>query len=148
VHRHNGAGLAGRADRPHPSPAPRLAFEQPAELMRLVADGPDPETDGVERWRPRAPRDQRYAWACLFGAVCPGRAAPGWCRSPGARGSGAPEPVGNVWEYLRQNRLSLRVRPDGEAIVATWRQAWNGLMAMPERVASITRREWAKPVTG
>jgi hypothetical protein len=24
--------------------------------------------------RPRAPRDRRYAWAYLFGAVCPGRA--------------------------------------------------------------------------
>ena len=24
--------------------------------------------------RPRAPRDRRYAWACLFGAVCPERA--------------------------------------------------------------------------
>jgi hypothetical protein len=25
--------------------------------------------------RPRAPRDQRYAWACIFGAVCPQRQA-------------------------------------------------------------------------
>ena len=25
--------------------------------------------------RPRAPRDQRYAWACIFGAVCPHRQA-------------------------------------------------------------------------
>lgn len=24
--------------------------------------------------RPRAPRDTRYQWACVFGAVCPGRA--------------------------------------------------------------------------
>jgi hypothetical protein len=33
------------------------------------------------------------------------------------------------------------------AIVATCCTAWNALMAMPERLASITRREWAKPVT-
>ena len=50
-------------------------------------------------------------------------------------------------QYLRQNQLSLRVWPDYPAIVATCCQAWNALMAMPERLASITRREWAKPVT-
>ena len=56
-------------------------------------------------------------------------------------------PVENVWEYLRQNQLSLRVWPGYEAIVETCCQAWNALMAMPERIASITRREWAKTVT-
>ena len=56
-------------------------------------------------------------------------------------------PVENVWEYLRQNQLSLRVWPGYEAIVETCCQAWNALMAMPERIASITRREWAKAVT-
>jgi hypothetical protein len=53
-----------------------------------------------------------------------------------------------VWEYLRQNQRSLRVWPDDAAIVATCCRAWNALMAMPNRLASITRREWAKPVTG
>src|SRR3954451_14517815 len=53
----------------------------------------------------------------------------------------------NVWEYLRQNQLSLRVWPGFEAIVETCCQDWNALMAMPERIASITRREWAKSVT-
>ena len=56
-------------------------------------------------------------------------------------------PVENVWEYLRQNQLSLRVWAGYEAIVETCCQAWNALMAMPDRLASITRREWAKPVT-
>jgi putative transposase len=62
----------------------------------------------------------------------------------------APEldPVANLWPYLRQNPLRLRVWPDDPVIVATCCQAWNALMAMPERIASITRREWAKPVTG
>ena len=55
-------------------------------------------------------------------------------------------PVENVWEYLRQNQLSLRVWPDYEAIVATCCRAWNALIAMPDRLASITRRQWAKPV--
>ena len=53
----------------------------------------------------------------------------------------------NLWEYLRQNQLSLRVWPDYEAIVETCCRAWNALMAMPDRIASITRREWAKAVS-
>ena len=56
-------------------------------------------------------------------------------------------PVENVWEYLRQNQLGLRVWPDYDAIVATCCEAWNWLAAAPDRLASITRREWAKPVT-
>src|SRR5436853_5765953 len=61
----------------------------------------------------------------------------------------APElnPVENVWEYLRQNKLGHRVWPDYEAIVATCCEAWNWLAAAPDRLASITRREWAKAVT-
>ena len=56
-------------------------------------------------------------------------------------------PVENVWEYLRQNQLSLRVWPGYGAIVETCCQAWKALIAMPERIASIARREWANPVT-
>ena len=56
-------------------------------------------------------------------------------------------PVENVWEYLRQNQLSLRVWPDYPAIVETCCRAWTALMAMPDRLASITRRQWAKTVT-
>ena len=146
--------------------------------------------------RPRAPRDRRYSWAYLFGAVCPERAigaalvlpyANAQAMSlhleeisrhvrPGAHavlvldGAGwhgaaslaipanltllplppySPElnPVENVWQYLRQNQLSLRVWDDYTAIVDTCCQAWNALVAMPDRLASITRREWAKAVT-
>jgi transposase len=52
-------------------------------------------------------------------------------------------PVENVWEYLRRNQLSLRVWADDEAIVETCCRAWNALMSTPERIASITRRDWA-----
>ena len=146
--------------------------------------------------RPRAPRDRRYAWAYLFGAVCPARAvgaalvlphvdtaATGLHLAeisrqvaPGAHGvvvldkagwhaagnlaipgnltllplpSYSPElnPVENVWHYLRQNQLSLRVWPDYDAIVATCCEAWNTLMAMPDRLHSITHREWAITVS-
>ena len=51
VHRYNAEGLTGLRDRPHPGPTPRLTPEQLAELARVVDDGPDPETDGVVRWR-------------------------------------------------------------------------------------------------
>ena len=56
-------------------------------------------------------------------------------------------PVENVWQYLRQNKLSHRVWPDYDAIVATCCEAWNMLVSMPDRLASITRREWAKAVS-
>ena len=55
-------------------------------------------------------------------------------------------PVENVWEHLRQNQLSLRVWPDYPAIVATCCTAWNALMREPDRIASITRRDWARMV--
>ena len=45
------------------------------------------------------------------------------------------------------DKLGHRVWPDYEAIVATCCEAWNWLAAAPDRLASITRREWAKPVT-
>ena len=62
----------------------------------------------------------------------------------------APElnPMQNVWEYMRGNDLSHRVWDGYGAIIAACCNAWNKLMQMPERIASLTRREWAKAVTG
>ena len=51
VHRYNAEGLAGLHDRPRSGRQPRLTPEQMAELEKVVDDGPDPETDGVVRWR-------------------------------------------------------------------------------------------------
>ena len=150
--------------------------------------------------RPRAPRDRRYAWAYLFGAICPDRRTgaaivmpevniaamnqhlaeisrhvsagaiallvldgAGWHRSPRLKVPDnvvllplppyAPElnPVENVWEFLRANLLSLRVWDTYEAILDACCDAWNKLMATPQRIASITQRAWARsttPVTG
>ncbi len=58
----------------------------------------------------------------------------------------APElnPTENVWEYLRKNSLALRVYDDHDAILDACCKAWNDLIAMPDRLASITRRNWAK----
>ena len=143
--------------------------------------------------RPRAPRDSRYDWAYIFGAVCPERAIGvglvmpyadseamnlhlheiGRAVAPGAHavlvldGAGwhvsaalnppenitllclppySPElnPAENIWEYLRKNKLALRVHDTYDEIVDACCQAWSDLAAMPERLASITRRSWAR----
>src|SRR3954471_10232264 len=51
VQRYNAEGLAGLRDRRRPGPRPRLTPEQAAELEGVVERGPDPERDGVVRWR-------------------------------------------------------------------------------------------------
>lgn len=60
----------------------------------------------------------------------------------------APElnPQENVWEWLRKNKLALRVFDGYNHIVDACCQAWNDFLADPETVASVTRREWAKAV--
>ncbi|MDB5383215.1 MAG: family transposase [Rhodospirillales bacterium] len=131
--------------------------------------------------RPAAPRDQRYRWAFLFGAVCPargigaGRVLPvanghamnehlaeigrqvapgahavvtldgaGW-HQPGGKlrvpknvsllplppYSPEPNPVENIWQFLRQNHLSNRVHETYDAIVNACCDAWNALIAEP-----------------
>ena len=51
VHRYNAEGLAGLYDRSHPGPKSRLTPEQMAALESMVEQGPDPERDGIVRWR-------------------------------------------------------------------------------------------------
>jgi transposase-like protein len=51
VHRYNAEGLAGLHDRPRSGRKPRLTPEQEAELAAAVDQGPDPDRDGVVRWR-------------------------------------------------------------------------------------------------
>lgn len=52
-------------------------------------------------------------------------------------------PVENVWEFLRQNKLSIRVFDGYEHIVDACCDAWNDLTAAPQRIASIATRPWA-----
>jgi transposase len=58
----------------------------------------------------------------------------------------APElnPTENVWQYLRQNYLANRVFDTYDTIVDACCQAWNDLMALPNRINSIATRHWAK----
>ena len=51
VHRYNEEGLPGLHDRRRPGPRPRLTPGQEAELEAVVERGPDPDRDGVVRWR-------------------------------------------------------------------------------------------------
>lgn len=51
-------------------------------------------------------------------------------------------PVENVWQYLRQNWLSLKVWQDYPAIVEACCQAWSRFLAQPEVVQSVTTRTW------
>jgi len=62
--------------------------------------------------------------------------------------SAAPElnPQENVWEWLRKNKLALRVFDSYDDIVEACCQAWNDFIADPATVASVTRRDWAKAV--
>ena len=139
--------------------------------------------------RPRAPRDRRFEWAYLFGAICPERSTgaaiimpevnveamnehlaeisrrvsvgaiallvldgAGWHSSPRLElpenivllplPPYAPElnPMENVWEFMRGNFLSHRVWDGYDAIIEACCDAWNKLMQMPERIASLTRR--------
>jgi transposase len=51
AHRFNQHGPDGLIDVKPPGRRPRLSDEQKQVLKRLVEDGPDPEKDGVVRWR-------------------------------------------------------------------------------------------------
>ena len=142
--------------------------------------------------RPRAPRDQRYQWAYLFGAVCPERRAAAALVMPTANaavmslhlaevarnvapgahaalvldGAGyhiadglevppnitlvplpphAPElnPMENVWEYLRGNKLAITVFDDYDDILDATCDAWMFFENDKERIATIATRPWA-----
>jgi transposase len=52
VHRFNAEGIVGLSNRPHGGgPEPKLSAEQQAEIAQWVRRGPDPDQDGIVRWR-------------------------------------------------------------------------------------------------
>jgi transposase len=57
----------------------------------------------------------------------------------------APElnPIENVWQYLRANKLSITVFDDYDDIVDTCCSAWNFFAEDKAAVDSITTRTWA-----
>jgi DDE superfamily endonuclease len=57
----------------------------------------------------------------------------------------APElnPMENVWEYLRANKLCNLVWDSYDAIVQACRKAWDFLINDPDRIRTIGTRVWA-----
>src|SRR6266851_2019149 len=51
VHRFNEKGPEGLVNAKAPGPTPKLSLEQKQELQRIVEANPDPDKDGVVRWR-------------------------------------------------------------------------------------------------
>lgn len=52
-------------------------------------------------------------------------------------------PMENVWEYLRGNKLCSLVWNSYEAILEACRTAWHFLIDDPKRIRSIGRLDWA-----
>jgi putative transposase len=59
-----------------------------------------------------------------------------------------PNPVETALRFLRQNKLSNRSFGSHEAIVTAACDAWNSLVAGPERIPSIRTRQWATIAQG
>ena len=57
----------------------------------------------------------------------------------------APElnPVENIWQFLRANKLAITVFDSYAEIVDKCCDAWNFFANDPDRITSITSREWA-----
>jgi hypothetical protein len=53
-------------------------------------------------------------------------------------------PMENVWEYLRKNKLAITVYNDYDHIVDKSCEAWNFFAENRDAIASITCREWAQ----
>jgi DDE superfamily endonuclease len=52
-------------------------------------------------------------------------------------------PMENVWDYLRGNKLSHTVWDTYDAIVRACAEAWRFLVGDPQRIRSIAARRWA-----
>lgn len=52
-------------------------------------------------------------------------------------------PTENIWQFLRQNKLSNRVFNSYDDIVDACCNAWNDLTKTPDRIRSIATRSWA-----
>lgn len=177
---------------------PEAAREKPIEVWfqdeaRVGQQGTLTRVWARRGTRPRGPRDRRYKWAYIFGAVCPARATSAALVLPHANAdmmalhlaeistkvaSGAhavlvidgagyhtaanldvpdnitlvklppysPElnPIENVWQYLRQNKLAISVFDGYEHIVDACCRAWNFFANDKPTVASVTTRSWAQ----
>jgi len=54
-----------------------------------------------------------------------------------------PNPVENIWQFIRDNWLSNRVFTSYDNIVDHCCEAWNKLIDQPWHIMTIGRRKWA-----
>src|SRR5450759_2591893 len=181
--------LVARRARPRSTPSPDAGQRALLADARLVLE---PDFNGLIFGMVGEPRDQRYEWAYIFGAVCPQRRATAALVVPAANtevmslhlaeigrqvapgshaalvldGAGyhvakdlavphnitlvplppyAPElnPIENVWEYLRGNKLAITVFDSYDDILDKACDAWTFFANDQNRIASITTRSWA-----
>ena len=52
-------------------------------------------------------------------------------------------PMENVWQFLRSNKLCAQVWKDYDAILDACKEAWNWLIGQPDKIRQIGTREWA-----
>jgi transposase len=52
-------------------------------------------------------------------------------------------PLGNVWQYMRDNWLSNRIFKSYDDLVDHCCEAWNKLVDQPWRIMSLGLRQWA-----
>jgi transposase len=160
AHKENFAALISGA-------VPEVAKDKPLEVWWQDEARVGQQGTVTYVWAERGsrPRDLRYEWASLFGAVCPARGVAaalvldgaGW-HQPGDKlkvpdnisllqlPPYCPElnPVENIWQFRRQNYLSHRVFESYQSIVDACCDAWIALTNAPERIRSIATRPWAK----
>ena len=135
--------LSVRPAHPQSDPAAQAAFKK--NFAQLVAAAPPPEARGkpLEIWfqdearigqqgtltrvwarrgtRPRAPRDTRYKWAYIFGAVCPQRAAAAALVMPFADTQAMNEHLAEIAET---------VVPGAHAVIVLDGAGWHGSKAL------------------
>lgn len=115
---------------------PQTAKDKPVEIWwqdeaRVGQQGTLTRVWAQRGSRPRAPRDQRYTWAYLFGAICP------------ARGVGAAWvlPYANSQAMnLHLQEISSQVAPGAHAVVvmdgAGWHQT-GAKLRIPENISLL-----------
>jgi DDE superfamily endonuclease len=115
---------------------PEHARGRPLELWwqdeaRVGQQGTLPRIWAERGSRPVAPRDQRYAWAYLFGAICP------------ARGIGAALvlPTANAeMMNLHLTEISTRVAHDAHAVLIADGAGWHktgGTLRVPPNISLL-----------
>ena len=88
--------------------------------------------------RPPAPRDQRYKWAYLFGAVCPARGT----------GAGLVLPFANATMMtLHLAEISTQVAPGAHAVVVLDGAGWHQRRLAPTQAGTNKVASCACPTT-